>query len=114
MNSLPSIFVRARFSTVDADRDQSWSKRIRLSFVAWLGAVGAITAAIAAPVDDVYRPGPDSMAQPGVPQGKVSDWTKLPSEAYPGTLHDYCTYVPSQYDLAKPAALMIFQDGQAW
>jgi enterochelin esterase family protein len=69
---------------------------------------------LAAPTDDVYRLGPDSEPQPAVPQGKVTEWAQLPSEAYPGTLHDYCVYVPAQYDLAKPAALMIFQDGQAW
>ena len=69
---------------------------------------------VAAPFDDVYRLGPDSEAQPGVPQGKVTEWTQLPSQAYPGTLHDYCVYVPAQYDPAKPTALMIFQDGQAF
>ena len=71
-------------------------------------------AALAAPTDDVYQLGPDSLVQPGVPQGKVTGWTKLPSEAYPGTLHDYCVYVPAQYDPARPASLMIFQDGQAF
>ena len=50
----------------------------------------------------------------GVPQGKVTDWVQLPSQAYPGTLHDYCVYVPAQYDPAQPASLMIFQDGQAF
>ena len=73
-----------------------------------------LAAASAAPIDDVYKLGPDSLPQPGVPQGKVTEWTQLPSEAYPGTLHDYCVYVPAQYDPAKPACLMIFQDGQAW
>ncbi len=68
----------------------------------------------AAPTDDLYKHGPDSLPQPGVPQGKVGEWRKLPSEAYPGTLHDYCVYVPAQYEAAKPAALMIFQDGQAF
>lgn len=68
----------------------------------------------AAPTDDVYKLGPDSQPQAGVPKGKVTDWEKLPSQAYPGTLHDFCVYVPAQYDAAKPAALMIFQDGQAW
>ncbi len=68
----------------------------------------------AAPTDDVYLPGPDSEAHPGVPQGKVTDWEKLPSNAYPGTLHDFCVYVPAQYDPATPVSLMIFQDGQAW
>jgi enterochelin esterase-like enzyme len=68
----------------------------------------------AAPTDDVYKLGPDSTPQEGVPQGKVTDWEQLPSAAYPGTLHDFCVYVPAQYDATKPTALMIFQDGQAW
>ncbi len=68
----------------------------------------------AAPLDDVYRLGPDSEAQAGVPRGKVTEWAQLPSQAYPGTLHDYCVYVPAQYDPTKPASLMIFQDGQAF
>jgi enterochelin esterase-like enzyme len=72
------------------------------------------TAACAAPLDEVYKLGPDSQVQPGVPQGKVTPWAQLPSAAYPGTLHDYCVYVPAQYDPATPAALMIFQDGQAF
>ncbi|HUR56124.1 MAG TPA: alpha/beta hydrolase-fold protein [Opitutaceae bacterium] len=68
----------------------------------------------AAPTDDVYKLGPDSAPQPGVPQGKVTEWAQLPSQAYPGTLHDYCVYVPAQYNAATPASLMIFQDGQAF
>jgi enterochelin esterase-like enzyme len=70
--------------------------------------------ALAAPTDDVYRLGPDSESHPGVPTGSVSAWAQLPSTAYPGSLHDYCVYVPAQYDASRPAALMIFQDGQAW
>jgi len=73
-----------------------------------------LTSGFAAPTDDVYRLGPDSEPQAGVPQGKVSEWATLPSDAYPGTLHDYCVYVPAQYDKSRPAALMVFQDGQAW
>ncbi|MEO7413452.1 MAG: alpha/beta hydrolase-fold protein, partial [Opitutaceae bacterium] len=80
--------------------------------VALLGT--SIASTSAAPTDDVYKLGPDSAPQPGVPQGKVTEWEKLPSQAYPGTLHDFCVYVPAQYDPAKPASLMIFQDGQAW
>jgi enterochelin esterase-like enzyme len=79
----------------------------------WLPGL-LLGSATAAPTDDLYRLGPDSEPHPGVPQGKVGEWLKLPSEAYPGTLHDYCIYVPAQYDAAKPTALMIFQDGQAW
>jgi len=65
----------------------------------------------AAPTDDVYKLGPDSEPHPGVPQGKVSEWAQLPSAAYPGTLHDYCVYVPAQYSPATPACLWVNQDG---
>ena len=91
---------------------------MKLSSVLRLSVCAASTfcaaAVFAAPTDDVYRLGPDSAPQPEVPQGKVTPWVKLPSKAYPGTLHDYCVYVPAQYDPAKPASLMIFQDGQAF
>jgi enterochelin esterase-like enzyme len=70
--------------------------------------------ACAASIENVYLRGPDSEVHPGVPQGTVSAWEKLPSQAYPGTLHDFCVYVPAQYDAATPASLMILQDGQAW
>jgi len=76
--------------------------------------LGLPCAASAAPLDDVYKLGPDSLPQPGVPTGTVGPWLKLPSNAYPGTLHDYCVYTPAQYNPAHPAALMIFQDGQAF
>jgi enterochelin esterase-like enzyme len=81
-----------------------------------VAALAALCAgrAPAASINDVYILGPDSEAHPGVPQGKVTDWEKLPSDAYPGTLHDFCVYVPAQYNPATAASLMIFQDGQAW
>src|SRR4249919_1447240 len=85
-------------------------RRIAALLTLLMSAAGVLSA----PTDDVYRLGPDSEPHAGVPQGKVTEWAKLPSEAYPGTLHDYCVYVPAQYDAAKPTALMIFQDGQAW
>lgn len=57
-----------------------------------------------------YPLGPDSMRQQGVPQGKVTQhkWT---SKIFPGTVRDYWVYVPAQHDAAKPAPVMIFQDG---
>jgi predicted alpha/beta superfamily hydrolase len=74
----------------------------------------AAAAAFAGPLDDVYFLGPDSEPHAGVPQGVVTPWEMLPSQAYPGTLHDFCVYVPAQYDPGTPASLMVFQDGQAW
>ncbi len=67
-----------------------------------------------APTDDVYRLGPDSEAQPGVPQGKVLGPETLASQIFTNTTRHYWIYVPAQYDPAKPACLMIFQDGHAF
>jgi enterochelin esterase-like enzyme len=63
--------------------------------------------------DAFYKLGPDSMPQEGVPKGKLIGPTTLPSDVFPGTSHTYWVYVPAQYDPAKPAGLMIFNDGQA-
>ena len=67
----------------------------------------------AAGEDAFYKLGPDSLPQEGVPKGKLVGPTTLPSEVFPGTQHTYWVYVPAQYDPAKPAGLMIFNDGQA-
>jgi len=69
------------------------------------------TLLIAAPTDDLYKLGPDSNVQPGVPQGKVVGPLTLPSNVYPNTTRNYWIYVPIQYDAKTPACLMIFQDG---
>lgn len=63
--------------------------------------------------DVFYTLGPDSQPRPGVPQGKFTDARVLPSTVFPGTQHTYWVYVPAQYDPSQPAALMIFNDGQA-
>jgi enterochelin esterase-like enzyme len=55
---------------------------------------------------------PSSYEQPDVPQGKMSDKLVHTSKVYDGMQSDYWIYVPAQYDPAKPAALMIWQDGQ--
>lgn len=64
--------------------------------------------------DAYYKLGPDSLPQEGVPRGKLNGPFALPSEVFPGTSHTYWVYVPAQYDPAKPASLMVFNDGQAY
>ena len=59
---------------------------------------------------DDYQLGPDSMEQSGVPKGKVEQF-KWKSDIFAGTIRDCWIYVPQQYDMAKPAAFMVFQDG---
>jgi enterochelin esterase family protein len=70
------------------------------------------SSASAAPTDDVYKLGPDSMRQPGVPEGKIIGPLTLESKsAFPNTTRNYWVYVPAQYDGKTPASLMVFQDG---
>lgn len=60
---------------------------------------------------DDYTLGPDSQPKDGVPKGAVKGPFQWESLIFPGTVRDYWIYVPAQYDAAKPAALMVFQDG---
>jgi enterochelin esterase family protein len=55
---------------------------------------------------------PDSVVQQGVPAGETIEFDWRDSNAYPGTSRKFWVHVPAQYDPAKPAALMVFQDGQ--
>jgi enterochelin esterase-like enzyme len=85
---------------------------MRILPAAILTALCLATAASAAPTDDVYKLGPDSEYQPGVPKGKVVGPLTLESKSvYPNTTRNYWIYVPAQYDAKKPASLMVFQDG---
>ncbi len=43
--------------------------------------------------------------------GKLTQHQFNNSKIFPGTHRDYWVYVPAEYDSAKPACLMIFQDG---
>ena len=82
---------------------------VRCAFLLLAAASG-----FAAAVDDVYKLGPDSMPQPGVPQGRIIGPETLPSRIFTNTTRHYWIYVPAQYQPSKPAALMIFQDGHAF
>jgi len=78
-------------------------------------ATVAISQTLKAPnPDSQYRLGPDSMPQEGVPKGEIKGPFVIKSDAYPGTQHTYWVYVPAQYDPKVAAALMVYQDGQAF
>jgi enterochelin esterase family protein len=64
--------------------------------------------------DVKYEHGPDSQRKPDLPRGKVTDYQWKESKVFPGTIRHYSIYVPAQYDAAKPAALMVFQDGHTY
>lgn len=63
---------------------------------------------------DEYSPHPDSVVQPGVPQGELLKFDFKDSKIFPGTLHEVTVYVPRQYDPAKPACVHVSQDGVQW
>lgn len=61
-----------------------------------------------------YEPGEDSMPNQAVPKGKVEKHVLNNSRIYPGTTHEYQVYIPAQYRQDEPAAVMVFQDGDAY
>ncbi len=52
--------------------------------------------------------------QPPAPQGTLSPRLQNISRLYDGMQSDYWIYLPPHYDHAKPAALMVFQDGEPY
>src|SRR6266566_3626646 len=68
-------------------------------------------AAFGAQAADDYKLGPDSQFKAEVPHGRVERFQFTNSTVFPGTVRDGGVYIPAQYDPAKPAALMVFQDG---
>jgi enterochelin esterase family protein len=63
---------------------------------------------------DDYKLGPDSMLQAGVPRGRVEGPFVFKSRTFRNTVRQYWVYVPAQHDAAKPAAVMVFQDGHKY
>ncbi|HUR47778.1 MAG TPA: alpha/beta hydrolase-fold protein [Candidatus Saccharimonadales bacterium] len=70
-----------------------------------------LLAAFASFATDDYQLGPDSMVKPGVPHGTLIKHTNFHSRVITNTVRDWWVYVPAQYDAAKPACVMVFQDG---
>jgi sugar lactone lactonase YvrE/predicted alpha/beta superfamily hydrolase len=73
----------------------------------------ALVLALVAPcfAAEVYPPNPDSVVQPGVPQGELLKFDFAGSKIFPGTTRSVTVYVPKQYDPAKSACVWVNQDG---
>ena len=82
---------------------------IMRKLVAFLAAI--IFTAVTVRAADDYKPGPDSLPQPGVPKGETVKGIFDQSKIFPGTTRDYTVYLPQQLDRAKPAPVMVLQDG---
>ena len=75
-------------------------------------ALRAADAPAAARKAGEYAHGPDSKPQEGVPKGKLLGPLEFRSKVIANTVRQYWIYVPAQYTDAKPACLLVFQDGQ--
>ena len=62
---------------------------------------------------EVYETHPDARERAGVPKGALKQMAPWSSQIFPGTTRDWWVYVPAQYNAATPAAVMVFQDGNA-
>jgi enterochelin esterase family protein len=62
---------------------------------------------------EVYETHPDARERAGVPKGNVTQMPPWHSKIFAGTTRDWWVYVPAQYNAATPAAVMVFQDGNA-
>ena len=80
---------------------------MRILLLALVSATGASA------VDD-YKLTPDSLPQADVPKGKLDGPFEWKSKVFPDTTRQYWVFVPAQYDKAKAAAVMVFQDGHAY
>jgi enterochelin esterase-like enzyme len=58
-----------------------------------------------------YPHGPDSVRQPGVPEGRVESFVWDRSAVFPGSTRTVRVHVPASYRPGEPAAAMVFQDG---
>lgn len=61
--------------------------------------------------DENYPVPHEAIEKSGVPKGTIDGPHEFKSEIFPGTVRQYWVYVPVQYDAAKPACLMVVQDG---
>jgi enterochelin esterase family protein len=66
------------------------------------------------PAIEPYELSEDSKRKENIPEGTIVQYHLADSKFYPGTQRDYWVYIPKQYDAAKPAALMVFQDGKLY
>ncbi|HJS55117.1 MAG TPA: alpha/beta hydrolase-fold protein [Chitinophagaceae bacterium] len=62
--------------------------------------------------DSLYKLGPASYRKQTIPKGVVTRY-EWESKLY-NNFREYWIYVPAQYDSARPAALMVFQDGHSY
>jgi len=114
-DSRPALYIDGQLSDPMMRVEQSnlWFHAGKLQTGTVHGFYYLINGARTGGSNDVPAYGPDSYAKAGVPQGTLSDKIIHTSKIYEGMQSNYWIYVPAQYDPNAPAALMVWQDGQA-
>ena len=86
---------------------------LRTLFAVFTACFALLSLAASLTFAEEYKLGEDSQRHDGVPQGTVTkhEWK---SQIFAETIRDYWVYVPKQYEPAKPACVMVFQDGHAY
>ena len=93
----------------------AWQLLFMPRLLPWLASLSCLLAPVLVQAVDDYPLGPDSLKRgEGVPTGRVESFQFSDSKVFPDTSRDGWVYIPAQYDPAKPAALMVFQDGHAY
>jgi predicted alpha/beta superfamily hydrolase len=92
----------------------SLRRGVRLFLLAAAFGFGNVCPAQEPRIELRYPLGPDSIRHDDVPQGEITTHEWKESKIFPGTVRRYYVYVSAQYDAAKPATLMVFQDGHAY
>jgi enterochelin esterase-like enzyme/sugar lactone lactonase YvrE len=59
-----------------------------------------------------WQPHPDAIAREDVPRGTVEAMPEWKSKIFENTFRNWSVYIPARYNKDKPAALMVFQDGE--
>lgn len=80
----------------------------------WMVVFLVMALSVSVSAQDTFELGADSLRQPDVPRGEITQHRWENSRVYRNTERDWWTYVPAQYDHETPAALMVFQDGAGY
>jgi hypothetical protein len=88
-----------------------------LSAALWLSSLALVHSAARAADPPQRKPGEypltaDSLPRPDAPKGRLEGPFLFQSRIIPNTVRKYWVFVPAQYTPAKPASVLVFQDGQ--
>lgn len=97
----------------DGGHSGNWAGEVFPDALRWLWDEDAESMEVPNPATKPkWEPHPDAIVKEDVPKGTVIEMPVWESNIFPNTQRDWSIYVPAQYSDDKPAALMVFQDGE--